>query len=171
MGYTFPFYTPTLPRSLSNSLENENINKKNNKKTPRDIIILHKCVTKIMIMIIGYTVPEIWRVTDIIAIFHSGQFPIYLPSSPPKKNSKNWKKHLEMSSFNTSVPKIMITCLPKIMIICFTVPEIWRVTDVIVIFSFWAIFCPFIPLTDWNLKVSKNWKKNTCRYHHFTQLY
>ena len=45
-----------------------------------------------MIMIIGYTVPERWRVTDIIAIFHSGQFPIYLPSSPPKKKFKKLKK-------------------------------------------------------------------------------
>ena len=25
-------------------------------------------------MIIGYTVPEIWQVTDVIVIFHFGQF-------------------------------------------------------------------------------------------------
>ena len=52
------------------------------------------------------------------------------------KISKKRKQYLEISSFNTSVPKIMI--------IWFTVPEIWWVTDVIVIFHC-AIFCPFTP--------------------------
>ena len=27
-------------------------------------------------------------------------------------------------------------------------------------FSFWAIFCPFTPLTDWKIKFSKKW--NNC---------
>ena len=49
---------------------------------------------------------------------------------------KKWKKHLEISSFYTSVPKIMI--------ICYTVPEIWHMTDVIVIFHF-GLFLPFYP--------------------------
>ena len=44
----------------------KNQNFENMKKTPGDIIILHKC-TKIMI--ICYTVPEIWHVTDVIVIF------------------------------------------------------------------------------------------------------
>ena len=39
------------------------------------------------------------------------------------KISKQWKKHLEISSFNTSVPKNMI--------ICFIVPEIWHIMDII----------------------------------------
>ena len=30
-------------------------------------------------MIIGYTVPEVWRVTDVIAIFHFGLFFALLP--------------------------------------------------------------------------------------------
>ena len=38
------------------------------------------------------------------------------------------KKHLEISSFYTSAPKIMI--------ICYTVPEIWCVVDVILFFHF-----------------------------------
>ena len=37
------------------------------------------------------------------------------------------KKHLEISSVYTSVPKIII--------ICYTVPEIWCMTDVTVIFQ------------------------------------
>ena len=41
------------------------------------------------------------------------------------------------------------------MIICYTVPGIWHMKDV-VIFSFWAIFCPFTPLT---CPKNRNWKK------------
>ena len=43
------------------------------------------------------------------------------------ENFKTMKKGLEIS-FYTSVPKIMITCYP--------VPEIWHVSDVIVISHF-----------------------------------
>ena len=46
---------------------------------------------------------------------------------------KKWKRHMEMSSFYTSVSKIMI--------ICYTDPEIWHVTDII-IFHF-ELFLPF----------------------------
>ena len=42
------------------------------------------------------------------------------------------KKHLEISSFYTSVPKIMI--------ICYTVSEIWHMTDVILTFHFVLFF-------------------------------
>ena len=37
-------------------------------------------------------------------------------------------------------------------------------------FSFWAIFCPFTPLTALKIKLNKN-EKNIWRYHHFTQVY
>ena len=45
---------------------------------------------------------------------------------------KNWKKGLEISSFYTSVPKIKI--------ICYTVPEIWRITNLTAIFHFQLFF-------------------------------
>ena len=35
-------------------------------------------------------------------------------------------------------------------------------------FSFWAIFCPFTPLTTRKIKISKKLKK-AWKYHHFTQ--
>ena len=35
--------------------------------------------------------------------------------------------------------------------------------------SFWAIFCPFTPLTTLKIKILKNEKK-AWRYHHFTQV-
>ena len=47
----------------------------------------------------------------------------------------------------------------KIMIICSTVPQIWCVTDIIFFFSFWAIFCPFTPITAQKMKISKKMEK------------
>ena len=49
-------------------------------------------------MITGYTVPEIWWVTNIIAIFHFGVFFALLPTSNPKnqnfgKIKKPWRYH------------------------------------------------------------------------------
>ena len=49
---------------------------------------------------------------------------------------KNRKKHLEIPSFYTSIQKIMI--------MRYTVPEIWRVMAVYVIFHF-ALFFAFLP--------------------------
>ena len=55
-----------------------------------------------------------------------------------------------MSSSYTSVPKIRI--------IWFTVPEIWCMTDVIIIFHF-GFFSPFTSLTAQKIKISKKLKK------------
>ena len=52
-----------------------------------------------------------------------------------RKILKKWKKHLEISSFYNSVPKIMISW--------YMVPEIWCITDVIIISHFGLVFCPF----------------------------
>ena len=38
-------------------------------------------------------------------------------------------------------------------------------------FSFWAIFCTFTPLNPKKPKFFKKWKKNTWKYHHFTNVY
>ena len=37
-------------------------------------------------------------------------------------------------------------------------------------FSFWAIFCPFVPNSPKKSKFQKN-EKSTWRYHHFTRVY
>ena len=102
------------------------------------------------IRIICYTVPKIWCVAYVIVIFHFGLF--FCPFTPLTaqkiKNFKNKKKkRLEMSSFYTSAPKIMI--------ICNTVPEIWHVTHVIVIFHFGLFFA----LLSKKSKFQKKWKK------------
>ena len=41
----------------------------------------------------------------------------------------------------------------------YTVPEIWHLTDVIVFFLFWVIFCPFTSLTARKIKTFKKGKK------------
>ena len=73
-------------------------------------------------MITCYTVPEIWRITDVIVIFYFGLFlPFYPPNSPKNQNFKKIKKTVGDTSFYTCVSKIMIRwCM---------VPEKWCVTD------------------------------------------
>ena len=68
------------------------------------------------------------------------------------KIPKTEKKGLEISSIYTSVPKIII--------ICYTVLEIWRVKDAIVIFHFGLFFAllpplPLAPQTAKKIKISK----------------
>ena len=80
-------------------------------------------------------------------------------TTPKMKMKKKWKKKicLEISSLN-SVPKMWLYA------ILFLRYCMWRINCH---FSFWAIFCPFIPLKT--SKFQKN-EKNAWRYH-FTQLY
>ena len=71
------------------------ISKKKTKKT-LELTSLYTSVPKIMI--IFYIAPELWRVTDVIV------------APPPSNNmqkmkfSRKTKKHLDISSFYTSVP-------------------------------------------------------------------
>ena len=67
------------------------------------------------------------------------------------KISKKWKNISEMSSIYTS--------LPKIMIICYTVREIWRVTDVTIIFHLGLFFVLSPPSQSKKWKFKKNEKK------------
>ena len=88
------------------------------------------------------------------------------PNSPKNENIKKQikKKHLEISSFNTIVPKITI--------ICFTVPEIWHVMDAIVIFHFGFVFFSRFPYNSPKNQNFKNMKKQSeGRYHRFTHVY
>ena len=132
LDHFLSFYTP-LPSP--NNPENQNFQKMKKKtKKPGDIIILHKCTINDNHMIYGSWDMKCTRQTFflILAICHF--LPFYLPNNLKNEISKKWKKRLEISSFYTSVPKIMI--------IGYTVPEIWQVTDVIVIFHFGQFFAP-----------------------------
>ena len=84
---------------------------------------------------------EIWflkckvRQTEFVVILD--HFLLFYPLTTWKiKILKNWKKHHDISLFYNGVPKIMI--------ICYTVPEIWRIADVTVIFHFGLSFA-FLP--------------------------
>ena len=128
LGPFFAFLPPNSPK-------NQNFKKW---EKHLDISSFYTSVPKNMI--IGYTVPEIWHVTDIIVIFHFGLFlALFYPANTPKnENLKKWKNYLKISSFYTSVLKDMI--------ICYTVPEIWHVTSAIAILGiFLPFFCPFCP--------------------------
>ena len=92
---------------------------------------------------------------------------IFCPYTPltarKRKIYKKWNKHLEISSFYTSVQKTMIRWR--------TVPEIWWMADLIVI-SHFGLFSPFY-IPPKSQKKSKFWKneKNAWRYHHFRNVY
>ena len=62
--------------------------------------------------------------------------PFYPSNSLKNKNFEKWKKHLEISSF--------CICVPKIVIRWCTLPEIWCMTDVIVI-SHFGLFSALLP--------------------------
>ena len=122
-----------LPFDPTNKPKNQTFEKI--KKTPEVIIILQLCTTNDDHMM--YRSWDIKHDRQKFLSFWAIFCPFITLTAPKIKLSKKWIYCLEISSFNTSVPKIMI--------ICFTVPELWYMNNVIVTFSFWAIFCPFTP--------------------------
>ena len=67
---------------------------------------------------------------------------------------------MEISSFYNSAPKIMI--------ICYTVPEIWGMPDVILIFHLGLFFCPFTPLKN---LINENFKKMKKKHLEISSFY
>ena len=98
-------------------------------------------------MIICYTVPEIWYM-DVIGIIHIGLFFALLPPQQPEKMKKKpgdiiilhkcIKNHDHMLYFSRDIACDTYNCY----------------------LSFWAIFCPFTPLTVQKIKISKKRKKH-----------
>ena len=109
--------------------------KKKMEKNPGDIIILHKC-TKNQDHMLYCSWDMARHRYNCYFSFWTILYPFTLLTAQKKKILQKWRKHLEMSSFYTSVPKIMI--------MYYTVPEIWCVTDVI-IFHFGPIFALLPP--------------------------
>ena len=109
--------------------------KKKMEKTPGDIIILHKCTINYHHMMYGSWDMKCDRQNFLS--FWTIFCPFTLLTTWKIKILKNWKKRLEIS-FYTSVLKTMR----------YTIPEICNFY-----FSFWAIFCPFTPLTARKIKI------------------
>ena len=83
--------------------------------------------------------------------------PFYPLTTRKIKILKKWKRTLEI---------LFYKCEPRI-IICYTVPEIWHVTDVVFIFSFWLFFYslpPTLTPNDLKNKISKKWKRTPSIY-------
>ena len=100
------------------SLKKE-IFKKMKKKTPGYIIILQKRTKNYDHMV--YCPREIAHDRCNYFSFWASFCPFTPLKTQKIKISKKWKKHLEILSF--------YTCVPKIMIRWYTVPEIWCATD------------------------------------------
>ena len=126
LGYFLSFYLPNNPK-------NQNLQKL---KKALKISSFYNSVPKIMT--ICYTVPETWCMTNVI-IFHFGPlFALFPPLTAQKmKILKKWrkKKSLAISLFYISVQTVMTRWC--------TVPEIWCVTNVIVI-SHFGLFFPLL---------------------------
>ena len=104
------FWTVFLPFYPPNNSKNQNFEKL--KKTPGDIIILHMCTINDNHMMYGSW--DMKRDGQNFLSFWTVFWPFTPLTTQKIKILKNWKKHLEISSFYTSVTKIMI--------ICYTVP-------------------------------------------------
>ena len=108
------------------------------KNSPGDIVILHQC-TKTHVHMLYCS----WDMMHGGCNCYFSFLAIFCPFIPltawKNKISKNEKKHLEISSLYTSVPKIMI--------ICYTVLLDMVCDGCNCYFSFWAVFCPFTPMT------------------------
>ena len=113
-------------------------------------------------MIICYTVPEIWRMTEVI-IFHFGPFflPFYPPNSPKYQNLKKKKKMKKKPRDIISLQKC--TTNQDHMLYCSWDMARERCNCY---FSFWGIFCPFTPNSLKNQNFTKM-KKDAWRYHQF----
>ena len=102
-----------------------------------------------------------WCVLD-VSIFHFGQFFALFPPNSPK--NQNFKKNEK----KTGDIIIYLTCTKNHdhMLYCS-----WDMAHdrCNCYFSFWAIFCPFTPLTAQKTKIKKKKEKNSWRYH-FTHV-
>ena len=139
-----PFFTllllpsPLPPSTPINNPKNQNFKKR--KQHPRDIIIFHKCTVNDNHMICSS-----WDINCNRQFFLSSWTICY--HFTPLTAQKTEKNLLEISSFYTSVSKIMITGYTGI-----DSRDMAR-DGCNCYVSFWAIFCPFTSLTAQKMKI------------------
>ena len=118
MDWIFVILDCFLTFYLPNNPENQNFEKL--KTTPEDIIILHKCNKN-----------------------HDHM--LYCSWDMVRDGCNYFSFWAIFCPFTSLTAQKIITKKTKIMIICYTVPEIWCVTDVIVIFHFGLFFALLPP--------------------------
>ena len=99
MGNFLSFYPTNNPK-------NQNFQKlKKTTTTKKNTWIYHHLTqVKPKMMIICYTVPEIWHMTDVISIFHFGLFFPLLPTNNPKnQNFEKIKKNTRRYHYSTQM--------------------------------------------------------------------
>ena len=129
LGYFLPFYPANTQ-----------------KKNHLEISLFYTSVPNIMI--ICYTVPEIWLMTDVIVMFHFGLFFALLLLTAHTKN-ENLKKMKKAAGDIIILHKC--TKNHDHMLYCSWDMACERYNY----FLFWAIFCPFTPLTSQKMKILK----------------
>ena len=141
-------------------MDRENQNFENMKLMSGDIIILHMCTINDNHMMNGSWDMECDR-QNFLSIWT-----VFCPFTPPD-NPKN--KNFEKMNKRRGDIIILHMC---------SIDENHRMygpwymePDRQNFLSFWTVFCPFTILTTAKIKILKNWKKNTWRYYHFTQVY
>ena len=120
LDYFLPFHPLTTQKTKIKKM----------KKNPGDIVILHRCAISDNQMMYGSWDMKPDR-QNLLSFFFA-IFCSFTPIKPKNQNFEKIKKKILEISFYTSAPKTMTTC--------YTVPEIWRVTNVIFIFHFGLIF-------------------------------
>ena len=119
------------------------------KKTPRDIIILHKCT-----IIDNHMIYHSWDINCNTDFFcHLGPFFAFYPPNCPK--NENIKKNLKTPGDVIILHKS--TKNHDHMLYC---PWDMTCDRWYFYFSYWAIFCPFTPFTTQKINISQKWKKH-----------
>ena len=134
MGHFLPFYP-------SNSSKNENLKKM--KKTRGDIIILHKCTKNQHHMLYCY-----WDMAHVEGNCYFSFWTIFCPFTPLTAQKMKISQKMKRTTGDVI---ILHQCTKNHdhMLYCS-----WdMVCDGCTYFSFWAIFCPFTPLTAWKMKI------------------
>ena len=141
-GTSFALLPPMDP-------QNQNLKKWRKTTTTEDIIILQMCTINESHMMYGFWDMECNRQNFLS--FWTVSCPFTLLTTQKIKILKKWKKHLEILSFYTSIPKMtIIWCM---------VPEILSTTDW-TFCHFGPFFTLLLPLTTRKIKILKNWKKH-----------
>ena len=146
----YPSYSP----------KKENFKKAKTKKI-LEISSFYTIVPKILV--ISYTISEVWHLINVIAIFRFGLCFALLPSN--SSNNKNFKTmkimHRDIIILHNSAKNHNPMCLTSL---GYTVSGIWHVTHVIVLFFFqFGLFFAFphlhTPLTDQKIKAFQKIKQ------------